>query len=176
MHRNFYVDDGLASRPTTKKAIDLVTATQEMLATANLKLPKVTSNSVEVMEAFPVKDRGEEVRDLDLGHDSLPTQRSIGVYWNLEEDTFTFKVCLPEKPFTRRGVLSVVNSIYDPLGLAVPVLLEGKLLLQQLVLLAKKNNNEKPCVSFHICFDCFVALRGVSLRKRGLKQPFLHHD
>ena len=37
-----------------------------------------------------------------------------------------------------------MNSIYDPLGLAVPVLLEGKLLLQQLVLLGKKNNKEKP--------------------------------
>ena len=143
VHRNFYVDDGLASRPTTKEAIDLVTATQAMLATANLKLHKVVSNSVEVMEAFPAEDRGKGVRDLDLRHDSLPAQRSLGVYWNLEEDTFTFKVCLPEKPFTRRGVLSVVNSIYDPLGLAVPVLLEGKLLLQQLVLLGKKNNKEK---------------------------------
>ena len=144
MHRNFYVDDGLASRPTTKETTDLVFVTQAMLATANLKLHKVVSNSVEVMEAFPAEDRGKGVRDLDLRHDSLPAQRSLGVYWNLEEDTFTFKVCLPEKPFTRRGVLSVVNSIYDPLGLAVPVLLEGKLLLQQLVLLGKKNNKEKP--------------------------------
>ena len=144
VHRNFYVDDGLASWPTTKEAIDLVTATQAMLATANLKLHKVVSNSVEVMEAFPAEDRGKGVRDLDLQHDSLPAQRSLGIYWNLEEDTLTFKVCLPEKPFTRRGVLSVVNSIYDRLGLAVPVLLEGKLLLQQLVLLGKKNNKEKP--------------------------------
>ena len=144
VRRNFYVDDSVASRPSTKEAIDLVTATRAMLATANLKLHKVISNSVEVMEAFPAEDRGKGVRDLDLRHDSLPAQRSLGVYWNLEEDTFTFKVCLPEKPFTRRGVLSIVNSIYDPLGLAVPVLLEGKLLLQQLVLLGKKSNKEKP--------------------------------
>ena len=144
VRRNFYVDDGLTSRPTTKETIDLVSATQAMLSTANLKLHKVISNSVEVMEAFPAEDRGKGVRDLDLWHDSLPAQRSLGVYWNLEEDTFTFKVCLPEKPFTRRGVLSIVNSIYDPLGLAGPVLLEGKLLLQQLVLLGKKSNKEKP--------------------------------
>ena len=144
VHRNFYVDDGLASRPTAQQAIDLVTSTQAMLATANLRLQKVMSNTVEVMEAFPTEDRGKGVRDLDLRHDSLPAQRSLGVYWNLEEDTFTFKVCLPDKPFTRRGVLSVVNSIYDPLGLAVPVLLEGKLLLQRLVLIGKNNNNGTP--------------------------------
>ena len=121
---HFFVDNGLVSRPSTKEAIDLVTVTQAMLATANLKRHKFISNSVEVMEAFPAEDRRKGVQDPDLRHDSLPTQRFLGVYWNLEEDT-TFKVCLPEKPFTRRGVLSVVNSIYDPAvsGLAVPVLL-----------------------------------------------------
>ena len=41
-------------------------------------------------------------------------------------------------------MLSIVNSIYDPLGLAVPVLLEGKLLLQQLVIMGKKKNNDMP--------------------------------
>ena len=80
VHRNFYVDDGLASRPTAKEAIDLVTATQAMLATANLKLHKVVSNSVEVMEAFPAEDKGNEIRDLDPRHDSLPAQRSLVVY------------------------------------------------------------------------------------------------
>ena len=122
VHRNFYVDDGLTSLPTAAQAIDLVTTTQAMLATANLRLHKVVSNSVEVMEAFSNEDRGKDLRNLDLRHDSLPPQRSLGVYWNLEQDIFTFKVDLPEKPFTRRGVLSIVNSIYDPLGLAVPVL------------------------------------------------------
>jgi len=96
------------------------------------------------MEVFPTEDRGKGVRDLDLRHDSLPAQRSLGVYWNLEEDTFTFKICLPDKPFTRRGVLSVVKWIYDPLVLAVPILVEGKLLLQRLVLIGKNNNNGTP--------------------------------
>ena len=90
VHRNFYVDDGLTSFPTAKQAVDLVTAAQRMLATANLRLHKVVSNSVEVMEAFPAEDRGKDIRDLDLHRDSLPAQRSLGVYWNLEEDAFTF--------------------------------------------------------------------------------------
>ena len=37
-----------------------------------------------------------------------------------------------------------MNLFYDPLGLAVPIVLEGKLLLQQLVLLGKKTIKEKP--------------------------------
>ena len=144
IHRNFYVDDGLASTPTARQAIELVTATQAMLRTANLRLHKIVSNSVKVMEAFPADDRGKGVRDLDLRRDSRPAQHSLGVFWNLESDCFTFQVTLPDKPFTRRGVLSTVNSIYDPLGLAVPVLLEGRLLLQKLVMMGKSRNSAKP--------------------------------
>ena len=106
-------------------------------------LHKVVSNSVEVMEAFSAEDRTKDVLDLDLRHDSLPVQRSLGVFWDLETDAFTFKVSLPEKPFTRRGVLSIVNSVYDPLGFAVPVMLEGRKILQQLVQMGEwtKENN-----------------------------------
>ena len=113
-----------------------------MLATAQLRLHKAVSNSVSVMEALPEADRRKSIRDLDLQHDSLPTQCSLGVHWDLEGDAFTFKVVLPERPYMRRGVLSIVNSVYDPLGLAVPVILKGKLLLQQLVIMGKKGGND----------------------------------
>ena len=59
VYRNFYVDDGLVSLPIAKQAIALVTATQAMLRTANLRLHKVVSNSIEVMEAFPVENKGK---------------------------------------------------------------------------------------------------------------------
>ena len=115
VHRNYYVDDGLASVPTVDQVVDLVTEAQRKLATANLRLYKVVSNSVEVMEAFPADDRGKDIRHLDLHRENLSAQRSLGVSWNLEEDAFTFRLALPNKQFTRRGVLPTVNSIYDPL-------------------------------------------------------------
>ena len=39
---------------------------------------------------------------------------------NGEADTFSFKITRKEKPATRRGVLSIVSSIYDPLGFVFP--------------------------------------------------------
>ena len=142
--KDFYVDDGLTSQPTDEEAVNLVKAAQAALATANLRLHKVASNSTAVMEAFPAEDRAKDFRDLDLRQDTLPAQRTLGVQWNLQEDTLTFRVSPPDKPFTRRGVLSVVNSVYDPLGLAAPVVLVGKLLLQQLVLRGRKKQNDEP--------------------------------
>lgn len=37
-----------------------------------------------------------------------------------------------DRPMTRRGILSVVNSIYDRLGFLAPVVLPAKLLLKEL--------------------------------------------
>ena len=140
VHRNFYVDDGLSSCSTDKEAIDLLTNTKAMLAAANIRLHKVVSDSVTVMEALPAEDRAKSVNGLDLRCDILPTQRSLGVYWDIEKDRFIFRVSLQEKPFTLRGVLSIVNSVYDNLGLASPFVLRGKLILQELVFMGKKGN------------------------------------
>ncbi|XP_036952751.1 uncharacterized protein LOC119018863 isoform X1 [Acanthopagrus latus] len=132
VERQFYVDDGLTSVATPEEAIDLLTRTRKMLAESNLRLHKVASNSCQVMEAFPAEDRATDLKDLDLGMDPLPLQRSLGLSWNLETDSFTYLVSCEQKPFTRRGVLSTVNSLYDPLGLVAPIAMQGKALMREL--------------------------------------------
>ena len=92
VERDFYVDDGLKSLPGSKQSIDLLQRTQGMLATANLRLHKIASNDANVTQAFPSEDRASELCNLDLNNDTKPIQRSLGVYWDLETDTFTFKV------------------------------------------------------------------------------------
>ena len=101
-----------------------------MLATANLRLHKISSNDPGVTRAFPVADRAIDLCNLDLSHTNALIHRSLGVSWDLKTDTFTFKVTVDNKPFTKRGVLSVINSLYDPLGIAAPVLIQGKSLLR----------------------------------------------
>ena len=39
---------------------------------------------------------------------------------------------LVEKPSTRRGLLSMLSSVYDPLGLGAPFMLKGREIIQQL--------------------------------------------
>lgn len=132
VNRDFYVDDGLKSLPTVEAAVDLLKRTQDVLSDSNLRLHKIASNKREVMEAFPSQDHANDFKDLDLGSDALPMQRSLGLNWDLMSDAFTFKISDEEKPFTRRGVLSTVNSIYDPLGFVAPVTIQGKAILREL--------------------------------------------
>ncbi|XP_059843090.1 uncharacterized protein DDB_G0292642-like [Hypanus sabinus] len=84
------------------------------------------------MEAFPHDDSALPIKDLDLDGETIPTQGSLGLLWEITTDTFTFSVPTVIKPFTRRGVLSTVNSVFDPLGLLAPVTIQGRALLREL--------------------------------------------
>ncbi|XP_030582792.1 uncharacterized protein LOC115778696 [Archocentrus centrarchus] len=136
VERHFYVDDGLKSFATTKEAIDVLKKAQCMLAQSNLRLHKIASNSAEVMGAFTDEDLAKELQGLVFGEDFAPPQRSLGLGWDLSSDSFTFRVDLSERPFTKRGVLSTVNSLYDPLGFATPVSIEGRLILRDITSIA----------------------------------------
>lgn len=132
VERHFYVDDGLVSLPTESAAIDLMKRICASLAESNLKLHKIASNSVAVMKAFEPEELATGIKDLGLDDETLPAQRSLGLCWDISTDMFTFKVAVADKPYTRRGVLSVINSIFDPLGLAASVTIRGRLLLREL--------------------------------------------
>lgn len=132
VERHFYVDDGLISLPTEAEAIDLLKLTRASLAESNLKLHKIASNSIAVMQAFPSEDLAAGLRDLGLDKEALPAQRSLGLCWDIDSDTFTFRVAINDKSFTRRGVLSTVNSLFDPLGFVAPVTIRGRALLREL--------------------------------------------
>ncbi|XP_055367455.1 uncharacterized protein LOC114862962 [Betta splendens] len=131
VERHFYVDDGLISVSTEAEAIDLLKRTQASLAESNLCLHKLVSNCQAVTEAFSPEDCAV-VKNLDLSGKDTPTQRSLGLLWEIRTDTFTFSVPPNNKLFTRRGVLSTVSSIFDPLGLIAPVTIQGRAILREL--------------------------------------------
>ena len=100
----------------------------------SLRLHKIISNEPEVLRAFSEEDLSKSLKGLDFQDDNLPLQHSLGLNWNLQSDCFTFGVSRDAKPFTQRGILSVNNSIFEPLGFVAPVTLEGKLFLRRFVL------------------------------------------
>ena len=59
-------------------------------------------------------------------------ERALGIQWCIKSDVFRYKIVLKDRPATRRGILSTVSSIYDPLGILAPFTLLGKKILQTL--------------------------------------------
>ena len=130
--RDFYVDDGLKSAETPETATELIKNAQAMCAKAGLRLHKIASNNKELVNAIAIEDRAKSLQEIDIEHDPLPIERTLGVMWCIEADCFQFKITIQDRPLTRRGILSTVCSVFDPLGFLAPVVLVGKQLLQEL--------------------------------------------
>ena len=93
-----------------------------------ISLTKWISNSRKVIESVPTSER---VSDKDCLVDQLSwSPRALGARWNAEADIHGFKIYLRDNSFTRRGVLFIVSSIYEPVGFAAPFILPAKRRLQ----------------------------------------------
>jgi len=130
--RNFYVDDLLKSVHDVDTGVHLVNAVKGMCKEGGFNLTKFVSNSKELMEYLPDAEKSTSGIRVDLLNHSTLVERALGVSWIIENDSLSFKIELKDKLCTRRGILSSISSIYDPLGLAAPFLLKGKMLLQSL--------------------------------------------
>ena len=103
---------------------------------------KLVSNSRQVLAAIPVAERAAERRCVNIDKGCLPTGRALGVMWNAESDRFSIKVRLEPKQQTKRGVLSTLSLVYDPLGFVSPCILQAKLIFQSECKLSKEWDNE----------------------------------
>ena len=140
--RNFY--DCLKLLPSDKDAITHVNELCSLLQRGGFRLTKWISSSREVLESIPLGERAQEIKKLDLQTDELPIESALGVQCRIESDTCGFNVNLKPKPPTRRGILSVVGSVFDPFGFVAPVVLTAKKILQDLSQLKLGWDDEVP--------------------------------
>ena len=129
---DFYIDDGLTSVQDVETAISLIDATRKLCGNGGFRVHKVVSNSIDVVKSVPAESRCAGLQNLDVGTSSLPVQRTLGVEWDTETDMFSIQVRPRASHASRRGILSVVSSVFDPLGLVSPFVLKGKLILREL--------------------------------------------
>ncbi|XP_027881704.1 uncharacterized protein LOC114149792 [Xiphophorus couchianus] len=132
VENNFYVDDGLISVPTTNDATTLITEAQKLCKEGGLRLHKFNSNRSEVLDCVNPSERATSVVSADLKPDLTLTEHTLGMRWHVKSDCLGFYIDLRDKPDTRRGILSVIASLYDLLGFISPFIMNGKCILQDL--------------------------------------------
>ena len=130
IERSLYVDDILSGGQTVEETKELKNSTTKIFETASLKLHKWNSN---------VQSLEEDIADQEVSLSHAKEQLGVkggettllGLKWNKEKDTIGVTFPENESTPTKRGILSKVAKVYDPLGLVSPITLEGKLLYRE---------------------------------------------
>ena len=124
VRKNFYVDDGLISVSDADSAVQLAQNTISLCAEGGFRLHKFSSNDQSVIERLPADRVSKDTASVDVNLHIY--EHALGMKWSTKTDTLHVNADLPDRPLTRRGVLSSVSSLYDPVGLISPVILKGK--------------------------------------------------
>ncbi|XP_074657307.1 uncharacterized protein LOC141910513 [Tubulanus polymorphus] len=124
--RDFYMDDFLHSETTPPEATRMVQDVTRAVRHGGFRLTKLLSNSREVIQALPPGELS-----VDVATDRLPSERALGVWWNAETDEIGIKLpSLELKRFSRRELLRLISSIFDPFGMIAPVIIRAKIQMQ----------------------------------------------
>jgi hypothetical protein len=134
LKNNFYVNDLLSGTSTTEEAIDVQRELSALLQTAGLTLRKWAPNHSAFLEAIP-RELQETQPTLSLDNDNGVT--TLGLLWNPKTDNLQVRSSLTQKQptnseSTKRKVLAITASIFDPLGLLSPAVIAYKIFLQKL--------------------------------------------
>ena len=172
---SFYVDDCLISLNDESEALTLVEELSNLLSKGGFHLTKWLSNSREVLNAIPADDRNSAVKSL-LGS-PLPTQRTLGVAWDTDSDSFKYEIQHEEIVPTRRIILSRLAAVYDPLGWISPYILPMKLLFQELCRRGTgwdEKLDESMKIKWRLCNKVLKGIENVSIPRwyaQGIVTP-----
>ena len=128
LKESFYMDDVVTSLENVESAIHFHDEVTELMSLASMTLKKWNSSSSEVRDYFHTK-YPEVVCPVE--------QQILGLNWNAHNDTLNCIV----KPVldlavsvvpTKRSILRVVASIFDPMGFLSPFVLGAKQIFQNL--------------------------------------------
>ena len=121
------MDSILFSVETEEEAIELYSEIKTVSLFGGFT--QFTSSSKKVLASLDPTKLARPNLDLDL--DELSVERTLGLMWDCENDAFFFPNSIKDRvQHTKRSVLSDISSIFDPLGLILPVVLLVRILMQ----------------------------------------------
>ena len=129
---DFNMGDFLSSFHKISVAVKVCVDVINILQKGGLRLTKFISNNRSLLQALPTSNISPKLTEINLSVKDIPIERALGVLWNPETDTFHIKYTLKSVLTTKRGILSLISSIFDPLGFITPALIEPKWIIQQL--------------------------------------------
>ena len=127
--KSMYVDDLLKITPDKSTIEGLVHDVKTTLSKGGFLLTKFIVNDPDILQQIPEEDRAKEAKVITHELHS----KALGIKWDVSVDQLIYvrKEVEPVTVVTNRYMLSSVSTMYDPLGLVIPVVIRGRMLFQQ---------------------------------------------
>ena len=127
LKKSLYVDDIISGGNTVEEAKQRKSEVTHTLGDATFSLHKWASNASELDGSGSSKQNGDEQTAAKQQLGVTPTETKIlGTPWDKEKDTLSMITRSRSMIATKRNILSRLAKIYDPIGVASPLLLQGK--------------------------------------------------
>ena len=169
---SFYVDNMLTSFETESEALNGARQVHAALATRGFNLTQWMASSRKLLNEL--KPFGLAAPTLNIDFDELPTERTLGILWDSNTDSYVFKVLFKVDRSTvpcKSDFLSIISRVYDPLGFVSPVTFLMKRLMQEIWKLDIDWGGDLPEEIVKQLFDWYdglSTLEGIRL-SRGLR-------
>ncbi|XP_058816181.1 uncharacterized protein LOC131679468 [Topomyia yanbarensis] len=134
-----YVDDYLDSVDTVDEAVQLVNEVKYVHSLGGFDIRNFSSNSSEVLHRLG-ENQNLQVKSLYLDK-TATVERVLGMVWKPAMDVFSFDASLRDDLMkllvegdipTKRQVLRLVMSLFDPYGFIAHFVIHGKILMQHI--------------------------------------------
>jgi len=119
---DFYIDDLLTGAAWVEELETIKSDLSKVLQEVGLELAKWFSSSPEISASE------NTVKPITISD----SKKTLVIVWLPHEDVFKLKL---DESRIKRNILSVTSKLFDPLGLPSPLIIKGRILLQELWLL-----------------------------------------
>ncbi|XP_062699634.1 uncharacterized protein LOC115257830 [Aedes albopictus] len=135
--KRHYVDDYFDSADDEDEAIERALAVRHVHSLGGFEIRNWLSNSPKVLDALGDHEGVAKTLCYDK---ALGSERVLGLLWRPDEDVFSFNMGLMARlnPYlidgvrpTKRILLKCVMSFFDPIGFLSPLLIHGKIIIQE---------------------------------------------
>ena len=142
---DLYVDDTVSGVNTVDEGKQFYETATQIMQQAGFSLRKWVSNHPELQRYFDKQDKVPSEKEDDrmlaeseiVGVRETQNQKILGLDWNKDSDEIVFNFsdflsqCRRLEP-TKRNILSLCASLFDPLGLISPITAQIKVIFQKL--------------------------------------------